>query len=360
MPGPPDRATRQDPTGIRQPPVRERGGSEGARPARSPVRHAAPAHTAAPGRGGPAVAVRLNRPGRPGQYRRRRASNQTTSSARAAATGASRLATAGPAELNRSIGSTSATAGRCGGGRCATGAAEGEAGAASPTRWAGGAASDAAAGSTGCSPGAGPGTATTAAPPAGSADPAPAVAESVATVDSRKPASPASTTSETLRAVEFDTAEQLGIADEEPARDHRFRPGRRRAAARARRRHPPGPVAPNRVEVGPGPSLAEPGEPGPSLAAPGLADPDVVEAGEAGLRESTVATDSATAGAGSAEPAGGAAVVAVPGPAPGEQGQVEPAAASEAAPGPAGRRCRAGFAFCGAGGAPAAAAASRQ
>ncbi|HST46354.1 SRPBCC family protein [Jatrophihabitans sp.] len=132
----------------------------------------------------------------------------------------------------------------------------------------------------------------------------------------------------TLRGAESASAEQLGIADQGTSDQQPAGSG-----PDAAERDEAGPdlaePSPSRAEHGePGPSLAEPGEPGPSLAAPGLADPDVVEAGEAGLRESTEATDAATAGS---DPAGGAAVVAVPVPVPGEQ-PVEPAAASEAAP----------------------------
>jgi carbon monoxide dehydrogenase subunit G len=133
----------------------------------------------------------------------------------------------------------------------------------------------------------------------------------------------------TLRGVEFDSAEQLGIADQPDADQQQAAP------PEAPGLDAPGPDASGRDEA----ALAAAGEPGPSLAEPGLADADVVTAGQAGLRESTVATDAATTGSGPGEPAAAAAsvagdaaaVVAVPGPAPGEQ-PVEPAAASEAAP----------------------------
>ncbi|MBV9822951.1 MAG: SRPBCC family protein [Actinobacteria bacterium] len=125
----------------------------------------------------------------------------------------------------------------------------------------------------------------------------------------------------TLGGVEFDTAERLGIADEASAS---LPAGAGSAGPSAGSAGPSagaaGQAAGADQSAGKGQALAEPGESGPSLAEPGLADTDVVEAGAAGLRNSTAATDAATAGAGRT---GGAGT--------GEQ-VVEPAAASEAAP----------------------------
>jgi carbon monoxide dehydrogenase subunit G len=173
--------------------------------------------------------------------------------------------------------------------------------------------------------------------------------------------SPDPATVEWLATADLEGAEKLGIADPDTAEVGVSEPDADRAA-----------VAAGRVESGVGSPAAQlqPADEqdlaAPSLADPGLADSDVVEAGLAGLRTPSVTADSSIAGPGLADagaadpgaadpgaadagaadagaaaagaetPADGAAVVAVPGPAPGET-PIEPDAAAEAAP-PAQRR----------------------